>query len=108
MAASDYFPGIDRVVRVARTWPRIFAEEPGGTLPVSIEGERLVVLCAGNEPLAMVRDNAEQIVRLLNRLLDGDDVIASVEAVQVTRTEMFLARDMLAIKTWLMDFNVGI
>ena len=108
MSASDYFPGIDRVVRVSRIWPRIFANEPAGTLPAWFEGDRLIVLCAGAEPLAMVRESAEQIAGLLNRLLDGDDLIAGVEAVQATRTELFLARDMLALKTWLADFNVGI
>jgi hypothetical protein len=108
MAASEYFPGIERVVRVARIWPRIFAEHPGGTLPVSLEEDRLVVLCSGDEALSMVHENSEQMVRLLNRLLDGDDVIGSIEAVEATRTELFLARDLVAIKTWLEDFNVGI
>jgi hypothetical protein len=108
MSAGDYFPGIDRVIRVNRVWPRIFAADASGTLPVAFDDERLVVLCAGEAPLAMVRGNAEQIVRLLNRLLDGDVVVAGVDAVEATPTELFLARDLLTLKSWLTDFNIGI
>jgi hypothetical protein len=71
-------------------------------------GDRLVVLCAGEEALALVRANSEQIVRLLNRLLDGDVIVARLDVVEATRTEMPLARDLLALKSWLIDFDIGI
>ncbi|MEA2299332.1 MAG: hypothetical protein QOF77_2268 [Solirubrobacteraceae bacterium] len=105
---SGPFPGIDRLIRVARVWPRIFAEEPDGTLPLSFEGDRLVVLCAGDGPLALVRENRERIVRLLNRLLDGEVIVGDLDPVAATRTELFLARELLALKSWLVDFNIGI
>jgi hypothetical protein len=108
MPAGDYFPGIDRVLRVSRVWPRIFAAEPEGTLPVAFEEDRLVVLCAGAEPLALVRANSERIVRLLNRLLDGEVIVGDLDPVEATRTELFLARDLLALKSWLVDFNIGV
>jgi hypothetical protein len=108
VTVGDYFPDIDRVLRIARVWPRIFAEDSGRTLPVAFEDDRLVVLCAGEEALALVRANSEQIVRLLNRLLDGDVIVARLDVVEATRTEMLLARDLLALKSWLIDFDIGI
>lgn len=107
MPPRDYFPGLDRLLQIGRVWPRAFAYPPVGTLPVALEEDRLVVLCAGEEPLALVRDSSEKIVRLLNRLLDGDVVVGRIEAVEATRTELFLAQDMLALKSWLVDYDVG-
>jgi len=106
-AAAD-FPGLRDLQRVVHVWPRIFAEQQIGLLPVALEEQRLLVLCVGDAALAMVAGNAAQILRLLNRLLDGDVVIDELEAVAATRTELFLARDLLALKSWLVDFDVGI
>lgn len=107
MTVRDYFPGVEQLLQVARAWPRAFAHPPTGTQPVAFDDGRFVVLCAGDEPLAMVRDNAEQIVRLLNRLLDGDVIVAHLDVVEATRTELYLARDLLALKSWLLDYDVG-
>ena len=107
MTSRDYFPGIDRLLKVARLWPRVFAQPPAGTLPVSLNDSRLIVLCAGEGPLELVQDNSEQIVRLLNRLLDGEVVIAELEPVEATRTELFLAGELLALKSWIVDYDVG-
>jgi hypothetical protein len=49
VTVGDYFPGIDRVLRIARVWPRIFAEDSGRTLTVVFEDDRLVVRCAGSD-----------------------------------------------------------
>ncbi len=107
MSAGDHFPGIDRLVRVSRVWPRIFAAEPHGTLPVAFEEDRLVVLCAGEEPLGLVRANSERIVGLLNRLLDGDVIVGELDPIEATRADLLLARDLLALKSWLVDAKIG-
>ncbi|MGI8802651.1 MAG: hypothetical protein ACR2KV_10845 [Solirubrobacteraceae bacterium] len=108
MTVRDYFPGLADLVAVSRTWPRVFAHVPTDTQPIAFEDGRLVVLCCGEEPLALVLESAERIPRLLNRLLDGDVVVTSVEALDATRAELYLARDLLALKSWLVDFDVGI
>ncbi|UTI63973.1 hypothetical protein NBH00_21855 [Paraconexibacter antarcticus] len=107
MPVEDYFPGAGPLLRVARAWPRVFAHHPEGTLVIAMEGDQLAVLCTGDAPLALVQDNANEIIRLLNRLLDGDLVIKRLEAIPATRAELYLARDLLALKAWLIDYDIG-
>jgi len=104
----DYLPGIRELLAVARAWPRVFARVPADSQPIAVEDGRVVVLCVGPEPLELVGENAEQIVRLLNRLLDGDVLVTSIDPIQATRAELYLHRDLLALKTWLVDYDIGI
>jgi hypothetical protein len=108
MPADAYFPGIGSLLQVARAWPRVFAQPPAGTVPVALQEGRLVVLCGDDEQLALIHNSSEEIVRTLNRLLDGDVIVERMEAIEATRTELFLAREVLALKSWLVDFDVGI
>ncbi len=108
MTIRDYFPTVDDLVAVARTWPRVFAQNPTDTQPIALAESRLTVLCVGEEALVMIGENADQIVRLLNRLLDGDVRVSGLETIEATRAELYLARDLLALKSWLVDYDVGI
>jgi hypothetical protein len=104
----DYLPGIGDLLAVARAWPRVFAKVPDDSQPIAFEQGRVVVLCIGPAPLELVGANAEQIVRLLNRLLDGDVLVESIDPIEATRAELYLHRDLLALKAWLLDYDVGI
>lgn len=108
MTLRDYFPELNDLVALTRGWPRIFAHPPTDTQPIAFEQGRLVVLCQGEQALSTVGENAEQIVRLLNRLLDGDLVVTSIDPIEATSAELYLARDLVALKTWLVDYDVGI
>jgi hypothetical protein len=104
----DYLPGIGDLLAVARAWPRVFAQVPADSQPIAVEGGRVVVLCVSADALELVGQNAERIVGLLNRLLDGDVRVQSIDPIEATRAELYLHRDLLALKTWLVDFDVGI
>lgn len=107
MTIHDSLPGIRDLLAVARAWPRVFAQVPTDSQPIAVEQGRVVVLCVGAEPLGLVETNAEQIVRLLNRLLDGDLRVESIDPIPATRAELYLHRDLLALKSWLADYDVG-
>lgn len=46
-------------------------------------------------------------MRRLNRELDGEVAITRLEAVPATQTEIFPPRELLMLKLWLRDFDVG-
>jgi hypothetical protein len=104
----DYLPGIPDLLAVARAWPRVFATVPKDSQPIAVEQGRVVVLCVGTEPLELIAANAQQIVRLLNRLLDGDLRVESIDPIAATQAELYLHRDLLGLKSWLADYDVGI
>jgi hypothetical protein len=108
VSIHDYLPGIGDLLAVARVWPRVFAQVPTDSQPIAVEHGRVVVLCVGADPLGLVNENADQIVRLLNRLLDGDVLVESLDPIEATRAELYLHRDLLALKSWLADYDVGI
>lgn len=90
-----------------RAWPRVFAQPPVGTQPLTLEESALVVLCQGEGATQQIAADAKRIVGLLNRLLPADDALSAVEAVEATRTEIYLARELLTLKLWLRDFDPG-
>jgi hypothetical protein len=96
------------LIEVARAWPRVFAQPPTGTQPIAFQDGRFVVLCANEAALGLIAGNEQHIVGLLNRVLDGKVVVEHIEAVEATRTEMFLAHDLLAIKTLMVDIAPGL
>jgi len=105
--ASSHFPNIDRLELVARAWPKLFAQRWRGTHPLHLEQSTLYVLCQGEELAVELAGQRDEIVSLLNRELDGDVTITRFEAVPATQTEIFLARELLMLKLWLRDFDVG-
>ncbi len=106
-SASSHFPNVDRLECVVQAWPKLFAQRPDATQPLHLEQSTLVVLCHGEELAVQLADDREEIIRRLNRELDGDVTVTRVEIVPATRTEIFLAREILALKLWLRDFDVG-
>jgi hypothetical protein len=105
--SSSHFPNIDRLELVVRAWPKLFAQHPGSTQPLHLEQSTLFVLCQSEELAAQLASESEEIVDRLNRGLDGDVTITGVEMVPATRTEIFLAREILMLKLWLRDFDIG-
>ncbi len=104
---SSHFPNIDRIELVVRAWPKLFAEPPLGTQVLHLEQSTLYVLCQGHELATKLAGDHDEIVRLLNQELDGDVTVTRLEAVPATQTEIFLAREVLMLKLWLRDFDVG-
>lgn len=41
-------------------------------------------------------------------LLDGDALVTSLDPIDATRADLYLARDLLTFKSWLLDYDVGI
>ncbi len=107
-AIAERFPTLGDLVAVARVWPRVFARSPADTEPIAFEDGCLVVLCSAADPLEMIREHAEQIPGLLNRLLDGAPLVTGVEVLEATRAEVYLARDLLAMKLLLVDSGVTV
>jgi hypothetical protein len=102
----SHFPELDRLDRISRAWPRVFAQPPLGTHPLTIEGTALIVLCQGDDVTERIEGEAEKIVGLLNRV-DASAGLTAIEAVSATRTEILLARELHGLKLWLRDFDVG-
>lgn len=103
----SHFPEVDRIEAVARVWPQLFAQPPIGMQPLTIEDSTLVVLCQAPNLLVYVQRREEHIVRSLNDALDGRAAITAIHAVSATTTEMYLARELLALRIWLRDFDIG-
>lgn len=104
---SSHFPNVDRLELVVRAWPKLFAPHPDGTHPLHLDEATLFVLCQGEQLAMQIANDREEIVRRLNRELDGDVTVTRLEAVAATRTEIFLAREILMLKLWLRDYDVG-
>ncbi|MDQ3677739.1 MAG: hypothetical protein M3401_13230 [Actinomycetota bacterium] len=103
----SHFPQIDRIEAVARAWPRLFAQLPIGMHPLMIDDATLIVLCQSPQLLEHVSRREEQLVRGLNDLLEPCMQITAIRAVMATATEIYLARELLTLKIWLRDFDVG-
>lgn len=105
--ASSHFPNIDRLELVVRAWPKLLDERSQGTHPLHLDQSTLYVLCQGEELAVKIAGERDELVRRLNRELDGEVTVTRLEAVPATQTEIFLARELLMLKLWLRDFDVG-
>ena len=103
----SHFPAIDEIEAVTLAWPRLFAQPPVGMQPLTLDDETLVVLCQAPNLVEYVAQRQEEMVSSLNRLLDGRVTLTAIRPVSATATEMYLARELLALKLWLRDFDVG-
>ncbi len=79
----SHFPDVDRMEAVRSAWP---------------QAPNLV---------AHVFENERELVDGLNDLLDRRWSISAVRPVPATATEMYLARELFALKIWLRDFDPG-
>ncbi len=74
--ASSHFPNIDRLELVVRAWPKLLGERSRGTHPLHLDQSTLHVLCQGEE----IAGERDELVRRLNRELDGEVTITRLEA----------------------------
>jgi len=100
------FPQVDHIEAVVRAWPRLFAQAPVGMQPLTIDDSTLIVLCQAPHLLSHVERNEEHLVRGLNDALENRMQITAIRAASATATEIYLARELLALKIWLRDFDV--
>jgi hypothetical protein len=98
---------VDRIEAVTRGWPRLFTNAPVGMAPLTIDDDTLIVMCQSPNLVAHVTERERELVAALNAALDRRDQIRAVRAVQATATEMYLARELLALRIWLRDFDIG-
>jgi hypothetical protein len=103
----SHFPEVDRIETVALAWPRLFVEPPVGMQPLTIDDSTLVVLCQAPNLVEFVSQREDELVSGLNSALDGKAPITAIRAIGGTATEIYLARELLALKVWLRDFDVG-
>lgn len=103
----SHFPDVDRIEAVAQAWPRLFAEPPLGLQPLTLDESTLIVLCQAQNLADFVVERRDELVRDLNDALNGRVPITGIRAVRATATEIYLARELLALKAWLRDFDVG-
>jgi hypothetical protein len=104
----SHFPDVDRMEAVTAAWPRLFAEPPVGMQPLAIDDDHtLIVLCQAANLVAHVLEHERELVGGLNDLLDRRWSISAVQPVPATATEMYLAREVFALKIWLRDFDPG-
>lgn len=103
----SHFPNIDQIEAVLTAWPRLFARATVGMQPLVIDDGTLVVLCQVPHLVEFINEQQQELISDLNRLLDGEVVIAAIRPVSATSTEIYLARELLALKIWLRDFDVG-
>jgi hypothetical protein len=102
-----HFPDVDRIEAVAQVWGQLFAQPPVGLEPLTVDDSTLIVLCQTPNLVAFVDERRDDLVRSLNHALDGTVLITAIRPVRATATEMYLARELLALKAWLRDFDVG-
>ena len=101
------FPGLDRQELIVRAWPEVFPEPEGATYPLTVVGSTLIVLCQTEELRQEVEVASRQIVAELNGSLELYGTLLNVEGVIGTRTEIYLARELLWLKLWLRDHDLG-
>jgi hypothetical protein len=101
------FPEVDRMQAVALAWPRLFVQPPAGMQPLTIDDSTLVVLCQAPNVVEFIRQRQDELVAGLNHVLDGGVRISAIRPVSATATEMYLARELLALKVWLRDLDAG-
>jgi hypothetical protein len=103
----NHFPGLDRQELIVRAWPEVFPEDEGATYPLAVAGSTLIVLCQTEELRQRVEAESMQIVNELNGSLELYGTLLNAEAVIATRTEIYLAREVLWLKLWLRDHDLG-
>lgn len=78
----SHFPEVDRIEAVAQAWPRLFAEPPVGLQPLTLDETTLIVLCQAPNLIGFIEDRP-------------------------IPTEIYLARELLSLKRWLRDVDIG-
>jgi hypothetical protein len=107
MKVPNHFPGLDRQELIVRAWPQVFPEPEGATYPLTVVGSTLIVLCQTEELRQRVEAESLHIVHELNGSLELHGTLLNAEAVLGTRTEIYLAREILWLKVWLRDHDLG-
>ncbi len=107
VSAMAYFPGVDRQELIVRAWPDVSGEAEGATYPLTVVGATLIVLCQTEELRQNVEAASRRIVAQLNGSLELYGTLLNVEGVLGTRTEIYLAQELLWLKLWLRDHDLG-
>ena len=103
----SHFPEVDRIEAIVQAWPHLFAQPPVGMQPLTVDDATLIVLCQAPNLVEFVNARQDALVSGINDRLEAQMAITAVEPVSATATEIYLAREMLALKLWLRDFDVG-
>ena len=85
----------------------MFAQPPVGLQPLTLDDTTLVVLCQAPHLVEFISRQHQSLVFGLIELLDGGPAVTAIRPVLATGTEIYLARELLALKLWLRDFDVG-
>jgi hypothetical protein len=107
LSAMSHFPDVDRIEAVVGIWPRLFAQPPVGTQPLAVDDATLIVLCQTPHLVQFISEQQEALVPSLNDMLERRVLIVGIRPVPATATEIYLTRELLALKFWLRDFDVG-
>ena len=103
----SHFPEVDRIAAIVQAWPHLFAQPPVGMQPLTVNDATLVVLCQAPNLVDFIRARQDELMSGINDRLEAQMAISAVEPVSASATEIYLARELLALKVWLRDFDVG-